>query len=44
MCRPGNQSILKSCRDVIIRASGKPGLPNQEMRRILKEHGGCMTK
>lgn len=42
MCKPGNQSIFKGCADVIIKKFGS--LSNQEMRQILKQHGGCMKK
>jgi len=42
MCRVGNQTVLKPCRDAIIKALGKPNPSNQEMQTTLKRNGGCM--
>lgn len=42
MCKAGNGSIFLGCRDEIFRRNGTPHVSNQEMRRILKEHKGCM--
>ena len=44
MCRVGNQTVLKGCRDAIIKALGKPNPSNQEYKAILKQNSGCMTK
>ena len=42
MCSAGNQTVLKPCRDAIIKALGKPNPSNQEMQATLKHNGGCM--
>lgn len=44
MCRKGNQTILKDCRDAIIKALGRPNPSNQEMQVVLKHNEGCMTE
>lgn len=44
MCQERNGSIGKVCKEAIFRRHGVGSMPNREMRRILKENGGCMTE
>ena len=44
MCKQGNQSIFKECRDLIFQQSRTDRLPNRVMREILAKHDGCMIK
>ena len=41
MCKKGNGSIYAECRDAMRIMTDTARLPNQEMRRMLAEHGGC---
>ena len=43
MCRRGNQSIFKSCRDAILKQTGRTSMTNREMRELLKRRGGCVN-
>ena len=42
MCKPGNDTIFRECRDVML-AEATKRLSSREMRAILDENGGCMT-
>lgn len=37
MCRPGNGTIFRKCRETILKREHKTNMSNQEMRRILRE-------
>ena len=43
MCCPGNQTIFKTCKEALLKDTGALTMSNQEMRRLLKRHGGCMN-
>ena len=43
MCCPGNQTILKACKEALLRETGAKSMSNRQMRRLLKRHGGCMN-
>ena len=43
MCCPGNQTIFKACKEALLRETGAGKMSNQQMRVILKRHGGCMN-
>ena len=43
MCEPGNRSIYRTCKDALLKETGRKGMPNQEMRRLLRLRGGCMN-
>lgn len=44
MCKPGNQSIYRECREAIYRQLDSHAvISNAQMHRIIAEHGGCMT-
>lgn len=43
LCKSRNGSIHASCRDAIFRERQSHSVSNQEMRAILKAHGGCMV-
>lgn len=44
MCRPGNGTIFKECREAILKAKGQTSMSNQEMRRIIGKHGCLIDK
>ena len=44
MCKAGNDSIFKECRDRILKEVAMERLSNQAMHAILVKHGGCMVK
>ena len=43
MCCPGNQTILKACKEALLKETGAASMSNQQMRLVLKRHGGCMN-
>ena len=43
MCCPGNQTILKACKQALLRETGAATMSNQQMRLLLERHGGCMN-
>ena len=44
MCKPGNRTISRECRDRIFVTNGGKGMSNQEMRHLLRINDGCMVK
>ena len=42
MCKPGNGSIYRECRDRL-RSEHLRRLSNREMREMIVANGGCMT-
>ena len=43
MCAPRNGTIYRTCRDLLLKQTGRKSMSNQEMRRLLKLRGGCMN-
>ncbi len=43
MCKPGNQTIFKECRDIILQKRAKTGLSIRELRLLIKRNGGCVA-
>jgi len=42
MCKPRNGTIYRDCRDLLLKQTGQKSMSNQEMRRLLRQNGGCM--
>ena len=44
MCKPGNQTIYKECKEAILKQAGRDSMRVREMREVLRKNGGCMKK
>ena len=43
MCKRGNQSVFRSCRDAVLKQMGRTSMTNRDMREAIKRNGGCMN-
>lgn len=44
MCKAGNQSLFKECRERALKDYGRSHLSNKDLKAIIRANGGCMSK